>query len=89
MEEENKSTEQNVSRETINDEQKASEPTATQKVIEALNKKYEEEHNLRLQAEKEANELAILMTNFSTGKIEEKPKEESVEELSKKLFGGK
>lgn len=88
MENENSVEEKNVSRET-NEEQQASEPTATQKVIEALTKKYEDEHALRLQAEKEANELAIAMTNFSTGKTDEKPKEETFDELSKKLFGGK
>ena len=88
MENENSVEQENVSRET-NEEQKSSEPTATQKVIEALTKKYEDEHALRLQAEKEANELAIAMTNFSTGKTNEEPKEETFSDLSKKLFGGK
>lgn len=87
MEEENKKDEQNVSRET-NDEQ-SSEQTATQKVIEAYKQKYEEEHALRLQAEKEANELSMIMTNFSTSNLdEEKPKEQTLDEIANDLFGG-
>ena len=84
---ENESTaKSDVSRET---NQQPAEPTPTEQVIASYQKKYEEEHALRIKAEQEANDLARIMTNMTTSKVEEKPKEQSFDELSKKLFGGK
>lgn len=76
---------ENVSRETNS---QPTEPTATQKVIESYKAMYEQEHELRLRAEKEADDLARTMTNMSIQKAPQPPKEKTLNELVDDLFGG-
>ena len=64
------------------------EPTATEKVIESYKKMYKQEHEARLRAEKEANELARVMTNMSIQQPEQ-PKKQTFNELVDSLFGGR
>lgn len=87
MENEIKSTEkiENVSRETNST---PTEPTATEQVINSYKKMYEQEHELRLQKEKEANELARIMTNMTIQTTPQPPKKKSLNELVDDLFGG-
>lgn len=87
MENEEQSPEKidNVSRETNTT---PSEPTATEQVINSYKKMYEQEHELRLQKEKEANELARIMTNMSIQTTPQPPKKKSLNELVSDLFGG-
>ena len=74
-----------VSRETIST---PAEPTATEQVIASYKKMYEQEHELRLQKEKEANELARIMTNMTIQTTPQPPKKKSLNELADDLFGG-
>lgn len=69
-------------------EQQPAEPTATEKVIESYKRMYEQEHELRLQKEKEANDLARIMTNM-TIPTSPPPKKKTMDELVNDLFGGK
>lgn len=69
-------------------EKQPAEPTATEKVIESYKRMYEQEHELRLQKEKEANDLARIMTNM-TIPASPPPKKKTMDELVNDLFGGK
>ena len=87
MEQETQSPEkiENVSHETNST---PAEPTATEQVINSYKKMYEQEHELRLQKEKEANELARIMTNMSIQTTPQPPKKKNLNELIDDLFGG-
>lgn len=76
---------ENVSRETNST---PAEPTATEKVINSYKQMYEQEHELRLQKEREADELARIMTNMSIQTTPQPPKKKSLNELVDDLFGG-